>query len=91
MSYPPIYRSYNLRADLGWTRSSRGHRIGRAHARYVIETSEPTAIRTATGSAGLLWVGPDDRGVVLEIVAVVLPGLYLVIHVMPTTPRGGTQ
>lgn len=75
--------------ELAWTQSSRKHRIGRAHARHVINTVEPTAITTADGSEGLLWVGPDDRGLELEIVAAVLPGLYLVIHVMPAALRGG--
>lgn len=75
--------------DLAWTQSSRRHRIGRTHARHVIDTVEPSVITTADGSEGLLWVGPDDRGLELEVVAVVLPELYLVIHVMPTTLRGG--
>ena len=77
--------------ELGWTQSSRRHRIGRAHVRYVIDTVEPSQIATASGSDGLLWVGDDDRGVELEIVAVVLPGLYLIIHVMPTALRGETN
>ncbi|MHB8451763.1 MAG: hypothetical protein ACYDAQ_15155 [Mycobacteriales bacterium] len=74
--------------ELAWTQSSRRHRIGRAHARHVINTVEAIAITTADGSKGLLWVGPDDRGLELEVVAVVLPGLYLVIHVMPTVLKG---
>ena len=49
----------------------------------------PTAITTADGSAALLWVGRDDRGLELEIVAVVFPVVYLVIHVMPTTLKEG--
>ena len=76
--------------DLAWTQSSRRHRIGRAHARHVINTTKPTSITTAHGSEALLWVGSDDRGLELEIVAVVLPGRYLVIHVMPTALREGT-
>ncbi len=76
--------------ELAWTQSSRRHRIGRAHARHVINTAKPTAITTANGSKGLLWVGPDDRGLELEVVAVVLSELYLVIHVMPTSLKGGT-
>ena len=67
------------------------HRIGRAHARHVINTVEPTAITTADGSEALLWVGPDGRGLELEVVAVALQGLYLVIHVMPTALRGGAS
>lgn len=75
--------------ELAWTQSSRRHRIGRAHARHVINTVEPSAITTADGSEGLLWVGPDDRGLELEVIAVALPKWYLVIHVMPTALRGG--
>jgi hypothetical protein len=35
----------------------------------------------------LLWVGPDDRGVVLEVIAVDLPDYLLVIHAMPVALR----
>ena len=35
----------------------------------------------------LLWVGPDDRGVVLEVIAVDLPDYLLVIHAMPIALR----
>ncbi len=31
----------------------------------------------------LLWIGPDDRGLDLEVVAIVEPEYLLVIHVMP--------
>lgn len=55
--------------------------------RHVMSTVEPTASATNAGSAALLWIGTDDRGVELEIVAAVLPDLYLVIHVMPTALR----
>jgi len=50
-------------------------------------TVQPINTTTGSGSQALLWVGPDDRGVELEIVAVVLPELYLVIHAMPTALR----
>lgn len=72
-----------------WTKASRKHRIGRAHARHVMATVEPTTATTSKGNAGLLWIGPDDRGVELEVIAAVLPGRYLVIHVMPTALRSG--
>lgn len=70
-----------------WAQSSRRHRIGRAHARHVMSTVTPTESVTTSGTTALLWIGPDDRGVELEIVAAVLPELYLVIHVMPTALR----
>lgn len=31
----------------------------------------------------LLWIGPDDRGLSLEVVAILEPDYLLVIHVMP--------
>ena len=73
--------------EVRWAQASRRHRIGRAHARHVMATVQPINTATSSGNQALLWVGPDDRGVELEIVAVVLPDLYLVIHVMPTALR----
>ena len=35
----------------------------------------------------LVWVGPDDRGVVLEVIAVDLPDYLLIIHAMPLAFR----
>ncbi|MGH3800284.1 MAG: hypothetical protein ACRDTD_09165 [Pseudonocardiaceae bacterium] len=37
--------------------------------------------------ARIEWVGPDDRDVELEVIAVELPDLWLVIHAMPTAFR----
>ena len=52
---------------------------------HVIETVSPSDV-AAVGEfdARKIWLGSDDRGVELEIVAVVLPGELLIIHVMPT-------
>jgi len=68
-----------------FARSARKHRIGRAHVMHVIETVSPSDV-AAVGEfdARKIWLGPDDRGIELEIVAVVLPGELLIIHVMPT-------
>jgi len=68
-----------------FARSARKHRIGRAHVMHVIETVSPSDVAAAGEfDARKIWLGPDDRGVELEIVAVVLPGELLIIHVMPT-------
>lgn len=76
-------------APLRFTRSARKHRIGRAHALHVIDSAEPVDV-LAMGEfdARKVWVGDDDRGIELEIVALVLPDELLVIHVMPTALRG---
>jgi hypothetical protein len=40
-----------------------------------------------TGDTALSWLGHDERGRELEIVAIDRPDCYLVIHVMPTHYR----
>ena len=74
-----------------WFRSARKHRIGRAHALYVIASTQPINV-PATGQydARLVWIGPDDRNIELEIIALDLTDAIVVIHVMPTSLRGGT-
>jgi hypothetical protein len=71
-----------------FTRSARKHRIGRAHAEHVIRTVPCTRYpATEDLDPRVEWIGPDDRGVELEIIAVELPTMWLVIHVMPTALR----
>ncbi len=50
---------------------------------HVVEADETTPQR-------LVWVGADDRGLELEIVALVEPDSLLVIHVMPRRFRRRT-
>jgi hypothetical protein len=55
---------------------------------YVINTTEPVRIpATSKVDARLVWIGGDDRGIELEIVALDLPEAIVVIHVMPTDLR----
>lgn len=71
-------------------RIAQAHRIGRAHVVYVMTTVEAVVI-PADGDADerFFWIGEDERGRELEIVALNLPDFVLVIHVMPTAFRGG--
>lgn len=74
-----------------FTRGSRKHRIGRAHARHVLLTTEPQRF-PAAGAKGdtVLWfVGRDTRGVELEIAALELldAQVWLVTHIFPTALR----
>jgi hypothetical protein len=82
---------------LRFTRNARRHRIGKAHALHVMATVEPVATENERGELELSWVGSDDRGVELEIVAVMIRDqradgrqlMVLVLHVMPTDYREG--
>lgn len=65
-------------------KSARRHRIGKWHALYVIATAEPEWSWPVDGrDAKWRWVGSDDRGVLLEVVALDLPDEVRVTHVMP--------
>ncbi len=50
-------------------------------------TGDTTTTEPDTGDTTLSWVGKDERGRELEIVAIDKPGCYFVIHVMPTHYR----
>lgn len=82
------------RREVRFTQSARRHRIGRASARHVLATTDPTPVSTSSGAHAWLYIGPDERGRELEIIALeVQPAdaaqpYLLVIHVMPTQLRG---
>ena len=77
-----------MHAVVRFTRSARKHRIGKAHAVYVMEHHQPQTIPgDEQRDPQYVWIGDDDRGVELEIVAIDLPDMLLVIHVMPTAFR----
>jgi hypothetical protein len=55
---------------------------------HVISTTQPVRIpATKDLEARLVWIGVDDRGIELEIVALDLPDALVVIHVMPAALR----
>lgn len=78
------YVAHNKAMQIRFAQSARRHRIGKAHARYVMSEYEPTHV-PADDEHGerLVWVGTDDRGLELEIAAVVETDYLLVIHLMP--------
>jgi hypothetical protein len=48
-----------------------------------MDTSEPSVLDEPDQPRRLVWLGADDRGIELEIVAIETPDYLLVIHVMP--------
>lgn len=76
--------------EVRFTQSARRHKIGKAHALAALENAgKPTVVPSPSDDIDdrLVFIGKDDRGVELEIIAVQLPDCLLVIHVMPTEFR----
>jgi len=80
--------------EIRFTQTARKHRVGKASARRVMSVTAPSATTTTQGNPAWRYVGRDERGRELEIVAVELegdeqsPAVLLVIHVLPTRLRG---
>jgi hypothetical protein len=74
--------------EVRFAKSARKHRIGKAHVLFVLENNEPVTFLSIYGEdQKLLWIGQDDRGLELEIVALKLAEYILVIHVMSRSFR----
>jgi hypothetical protein len=71
------------------TQSARKRRIGTAHVIAAMNNAGSPQRVPADGDLDerLVWVAPDDRGVVLEVIGIELPDYLLVIHVMPQAYR----
>jgi hypothetical protein len=81
------------RVLIRFTQSARRHRIGRASARHVMATVSPESVTTTSGADAWSYIGADERGRELEIIAIDVRTqdgevCLLVIHVMPTQLRG---
>ena len=73
--------------QIKFTQAARKHRIGKAHALFVIENNPFFVVTDEVGRVQRVWQGLDDRGVELELIAVVLKEYLLVTHVMPANFR----
>jgi len=74
--------------EIRFAQSARKHRIGKARVNYVMENSSYTVISSQDSEkVQWVWIAQDDRGLELEIVAVVLEQYLLITHVMPTSLR----
>lgn len=73
--------------EVRFTQSARRHRIGKSHVLYVIENYEPILVIDDIETRAY-WRAPDDRDLVLEIVAIMESDRIIVFHVMPANFRG---
>ncbi len=67
---------------------ARKHGISRRRIEQaLLSQTEAEAIGTKTTDPKIRFIRRDDRAEEVEMVAVVLPGLLLIIHAMPTRYR----
>lgn len=78
---------HNNMIEVLFTESSRKHRIGRGRIVSVMNTSAPVLSVRGNGLVECAWTGEDDRGVVIEVTALMIDGRVLVIHAMPAAFR----
>jgi hypothetical protein len=83
--------------EIRFTQAARKHRIGGASVRHVMSTVIPAGTVTTQGNQAWVYLGADERGRELEVIAVEIgpqqgqrPYL-LVIHAMPTSLRKGKR
>jgi hypothetical protein len=68
---------------LKMTQRARAHKIGVAHIEYVISRHEAAEGIRPSGETELTWIGVDDRGLELHIIAVPTEKWLLIIHAAP--------
>jgi hypothetical protein len=74
------------------SRSGRKHKIGNAHILAAMRNAGVPVL--VPGTDQLLYIGKDDRGVELEVIAVPDdrdPSGVTVIHAMPTSMGGDSE
>ncbi len=71
--------------DLGAERPPPPRRPG--SAKHVVQTAIPSVHLEPGRDPQLWWVGPDERGRVLEVMAVWQEDLIMFVHVMPMALR----
>ncbi len=75
-----------------FTQASRKHRIGKARVLFVMENYSPSLLEgNLDYTERYVWIGKDDRGLELEVVALILEEYLLITHVMPTDLRKGKR
>lgn len=71
---------------------ARKHGISRRRIEQaLLAHTQASAVASKTPDPKIRYVGTDERGEEIEVVAVVLPGMLLVIHAMPTRFRRGSR
>jgi len=73
--------------EIRWARSATKHRVSRKRSAYVVQTattilSQPAAPGSRLTSERLVFLGADEDGTMLEVMAVETDRGVLIIHAM---------
>jgi hypothetical protein len=72
--------------------SARKHGLSRSRIEQAMNNQIVSeTLNSTTFDPKIRFIGVDDRGEELEVVAVVLPRLFLIIHAMPTRYRRSSR
>jgi hypothetical protein len=74
--------------EIHWARSATKHRISRERSGYVARTAttilrQPAPAASRAVDDRLVFLGADESGTLLEVMAVETDGGLLIIHAMP--------
>ena len=74
---------------VGFTQSARRHKIGKARVRQVLANALviDRIVEDQDPRVRLLFLGDDDTGRALEVIAVEDDGVLIVIHAMDLRPK----
>jgi hypothetical protein len=78
--------------EIRWARSATKHRISRERSAHVAQTAttilrQPAPVGSRLGSDRLVFLGSDESGTLLEVIAIETDSGLLIIHAMPIRDR----
>ncbi len=73
--------------EIRWAKSAAKHRISRERSGHVVKTTntiirEPAPEDSPLGDDRIVFLGPDQNGVMLEVMAIEIDQGLLIIHAM---------
>ena len=85
-----VYAIIPMGFEVRVTSGARKHALSRRRIEEALTSQRIAQTIPGDGDPKIYFVGTDNRGEEIEVVAVVLPSLLLIIHAMPTRYRRST-
>ncbi len=81
-----------MAVEIRWARSATKHRISRKRSAHVVQTatailSQPAPSGSTLAADRLVFIGEDEDGTLLEVIAIETDSGLLIIHAMPIRDR----